>query len=283
MKFYDAHIHFFYECPFDELRRIFGLLETMGLGGIDVLVIAEYPAEMETVLKMIPGAYHPYSTPRVFENQRDPSQALSWPGPLKIVPFLDARFIENQIEQKIKMFRQRGFKGLKLLYVPEEDPALKVGGMEKTFGRACKQSEEITALLIESASSQGMSVMMHVDLRKYGKFVEEMIRRHPQTNFNIPHFGFSRRAISFLLERYPNCYTDLSSLKPFMEKEPVSYEEFIRRYQDRILFGSDALIIQPELVQATLKFIDRFLDDIEIFHKLANKNYLAFHRISQEK
>jgi predicted TIM-barrel fold metal-dependent hydrolase len=68
-----------------------------------------------------------------------------------------------------------------------------------------------------------------------------------------------------------------------MEKEPVSYEEFIRRYQDRILFGSDALIIQPEHVQATLKFIEQFLDDMEIFHKLANKNYLAFHRISREE
>ncbi len=282
MKFYDAHIHFFYECPLDELRRIFRLLETMGVGGIDVLVIAEYPAEMETILKMIPGEYHPYSTPRVFENQRDPFPALTWPGPLKIVPFLDGRFIENQIEQKMKMFRQRGFKGLKLLYVPEEDPELRVGGMEKTFGRTCKRSEEITASLIESASAQGMSVMMHVDLRKYGKFVEEMIHRHSQTNFNIPHFGFSRRAISLLLERYPNCYTDLSSLRPFIEKDPVSYRDFIRRYQDRILFGSDALIIQPEHVQSTLKFIDRFLDDMEIFHKLVNKNYLAFHGIPDD-
>lgn len=152
--------------------------------------------------------------------------------------------------------------------------------MEKTSGRTCKRSEEITALLIGSASSEGMSVMMHADLRKYGKFVEEMIGRYPQINFNIPHFGFSRRAISLLLERYPNCYTDLSSLRTFIEKDPVSYRNFIRRYQNRILFGSDAVIIQPEHVQSTLKFIDRFLDDMEIFHKLGNKNYLAFHRIS---
>lgn len=124
MKFYDAHIHFFYECPLDELRHIFSLLETMGVRGIDVLVIAEYPDEIETFLKMIPGEYHPYVTPRSLENLRDPFLALNWPGHLRIVPFLDARFIENQIEQKIKMFRQRGFKGLKLLYVPEQDTEL---------------------------------------------------------------------------------------------------------------------------------------------------------------
>jgi hypothetical protein len=60
MKFYDAHVHFVYSCPTDELKRILKALENMGLAGMNVLVIAESPPEIETVLKMIPGAYHPY-------------------------------------------------------------------------------------------------------------------------------------------------------------------------------------------------------------------------------
>jgi predicted TIM-barrel fold metal-dependent hydrolase len=148
--------------------------------------------------------------------------------------------------------------------------------MEKTFGRTGKQSEKITSLIIENASSQGMPILMHADLRKYENFVAEMIGSYPKTNFNIPHFGFSRRAISFLLDKYPNCYTDMSSLVSFMEKDPVSYKSFIKRYQDRILFGSDAVISQPERVQSTLKFINRFLEDMEIFHKLVNKNYMHY-------
>lgn len=276
MEYYDAHIHFFYNCSLHELQQKIGLLEKTGLSGMNILVISEFPAEIDTYLKMIPGAYHPFVTREALVNQKDPFEVMNLPRHLKIVPFLDARFMENHIEEKIKMYRQRGFIGLKLLYVPEEDTTFHIGGMEKTFGRTCKQSEKITSLIIEQASSQGMPIVMHVDLRRYGDFVEEMIRSHPGTHFNIPHFGFSRRVMSFLLEKYPNCYTDMSSLTLFMEKEAAPYKSFIKQYQDRILFGSDAVIGQPERVQSTLEFMNRFLKDMEIFHKLVNKNYMNY-------
>ena len=243
---------------------------------MNILVISEFPTEPNTYLKMIPGAYHPYVTREALENQKDPFVVMNLPHHLKIVPFLDARFMEKNIEEKIKMYRQRGFGGLKLLYVPEEDTTLRIGGMEKTFGRTCKQSEKITSLIIENASAQDMPILIHVDLRKYGSFIAEMIGTYPKTNFNIPHFGFSRRTISSLLDQYPNCYTDMSSLVSFMEKDPASYKSFIQHYQDRILFGSDAVIGQPESVQSTLEFMNRFLEDMEIFHKLVNKNYMNY-------
>ncbi len=163
MEYYDAHIHFFYNFSLHELQQKIGLLEKTGLSGMNILVISEFPAEIDAYLKMIPGAYHPFVTREALENQRDPFAVMNLPHHLKIVPFLDARFMENHIEEKIKMYRQRGFKGLKLLYVPEEDITLRIGGMEKTFGRTCKQSEKITSLIIEQASSQGMPILMHVD------------------------------------------------------------------------------------------------------------------------
>ncbi len=55
---------FFYDCPIDELKRIYQALEDIGLAGMDVLVISECPPETETVLKMIPGAYHQCATPQ---------------------------------------------------------------------------------------------------------------------------------------------------------------------------------------------------------------------------
>ena len=280
MKFYDAHIHFFYNCPADDLKRIFEDLENIGLAGMDVLVISEFPSEMGTVLKMIPGAYHPHITPNALENQKNPFPILRLADHFNMMPFLDARFIDDDIERKIRMAHQKGFKGLKLLYVPEEDSEYRVGGMEKAFRRTRKKSEEITALLIESASSHGMPILMHADLRKYGDFVDEMIRSHPRTNFNIPHFGFSRKAVSSLLDHYPNCYTDLSSLRTFMESDQDSYRDFIRRYQDRILFGSDAIVSEPENVQSALSFLEGFLGSEEILSKLVNENYLTFHHIS---
>jgi hypothetical protein len=83
--------------------------------------------------------------------------------------------------------------------------------MEKALGRSVKASEAITALLIDGASSHGMLVLFHADLRKYGEFVEEMVRSHPKINFNIPHFGSSRKLMSVRMDRYSNRYTDFFS------------------------------------------------------------------------
>ncbi len=276
MNYYDVHIHYFYQSSLTELQRVFNRLEKTGLAGINVLVVAEFPTPIDTVLKMIPGEYHASVTEESLENEKDLFNVVKLPRRLNIVPFLDARFIETNIDEKIKAYRQRGFKGVKLLYVPEEDTTLRIGGMKKTFGRPLKQSEKITSLIIKEASSQDMPVLIHVDLRKYGDFVAEMIKSYPRTNFNIAHFGFSRRAVSALLEKYPNCYTDMSSLESFMEKDSPSYGSFMKRYQDRILFGSDALISEPERVESALQFINRFLQDEEVFQKLVNKNYIKY-------
>ncbi len=277
MKFFDAHVHFFHQGSMDEFRNKLDLMEENGLGGMDVLVIAEFPPALDDVLKMVPGEYHRYVTREALENQKNPFPFLSSPCPLTIVPFVDARFIGEDMEQKIKRYSQKGFKGLKLLYVPEEDQVLRIGGMEKAFKRAHKESENITSRLIEGAASQRMPVLMHVDLRKHGPFVEEMVQSHPITNFNIPHLGFSRRMISPLLERYPNCYTDLSSMAPFMEKDPGPYKDFVETYQDKVLFGSDALVDQPEQIHAAMTCVSRVLGDKGIVHKVMNRNYDLFH------
>jgi predicted TIM-barrel fold metal-dependent hydrolase len=123
-----------------------------------------------------------------------------------------------------------------------------------------------------------MSVLLHADLRRYGDFISELIKGHPMTNFNIPHFGFSRRLISPLLEKYDNCYTDLSSMAPFVREAQRSYLEFIRYHQDRILFGSDAFIDQPETVRSMMEFFSSLIDDQELLTKIFNKNYLKFHK-----
>lgn len=277
MQFYDSHIHFYFKFPAEELKRVFNRLIKGGLMGFNALVLAEFPSDIKTILKMVPGAYHDNISIAALEMQKDPFPYFEWVSPLTVIPFADARFIDQGIEEKMERFKQRGFKGLKLLYVPEEDTNIRVQGMEQAFGRPLKKSEEITARLIDSASSQGMCVLFHVDLRRYGNFVEEMLHSHPGTNFNVPHFGSSRKALSHLLETYPNCYTDTSSLVSFMIEDPASYKSFIRQFQDRILYGSDALIGDPERVESTQRFVDRFLDDPAIFHKLTCKNYLEFH------
>ena len=83
--------------------------------------------------------------------------------------------------------------------------------------------------------------------------------------------------MSILLEKYANCYSDLSSLTPYMKKEGSSYRDFIWQYQDKILFGSDALIGMPEHVESSIHFLRNFVDNEEILNKLVHRNYLNFY------
>lgn len=280
MDFYDAHIHLLFECPRNDIKRKLVYLEEIGLSGFDAFVIAEYPRDIATILKLVPEGYHKDISLEVLDNQRDPFPLLKESSQIRIIPYLDARFIENNIEQKIDMYRRMGFEGLKLLYIPEEDDVLITRGMEQAFGRTLKQSEMVTSLLIESAASQDMCVVIHIDLRKYGEFIEEMIKSYPLTNFNIAHFGFSRRAIALLLEKYDNCYTDFASLIPFMKTDSASYMDFFKRYRNRILFASDALIGQTQTVQDTKQFVSGFLKDPRLQERIFRENYLSFHKRS---
>jgi len=278
MRFYDTHIHFVFTCPTDHLSNIFVYLKEIGIKGFAAFFMAEFPSEIGTILEMVPGDFQDYITLNTLSNQRDPFPLIGKTTDLEIVPYLDARFIETGIEQKIKRYRALGFKGLKLLYVPEEDPGTKISGMQKAFGRTPKQSERITSLLIDNASIQEMSIIIHADLRRYGQFIENIIKEHPMTNFDIPHFGFSRKAVSTLLDKYPNCFTDLSYLDSFMAKNPVSYLDFIKHYQDKVLFGSDALIGCPENVESSLRFFLGHLDEPGLIEKVFSRNYLTFHK-----
>jgi hypothetical protein len=252
-------------------------LEDIGLAGFVALVVAEYPNDTMILNSMVPKEFHDVVNLNSLPKEKASVSLLLQCAQLEVTAYLDTRYIGDKIEEKIKSYCELGYGGIKVLYVPEEDPLLGIGGMGHAFGRARRESERITCALIENASSHSMSVLIHVDLRKYGDFISDVIKGHPSTNFNIAHFGFSRQTISRFLESYRNCYTDMSSLTSFMIREPKSYKEFIRRYQDKILFGSDAIIGYHAAIEEAQQFLADFLGDPELSEKVFYKNYLSFH------
>lgn len=82
--------------------------------------------------------------------------------------------------------------------------------------------------------------------------------------------------MSVLLDQYSNCFTDMSSLIPDMEREPTAYKNIIHQQQGRVLFGSDGVIGEPETVLFSLEFMKQSLGDSEVFRKIANKNYKGY-------
>ncbi|BBO77845.1 hypothetical protein DSCW_52620 [Desulfosarcina widdelii] len=282
MMIYDAHIHFLFKCASSKLKCKFAYLNEIGVGGFDALIIPEYPAVLKTVRHMVPEIYHKEVDLEILHRQKDSIHILKKEKGTAIVPFLDARYIETDIERKFRMYHEQGFRGLKLLYVPEEDKVSKFGGMENAFGRSLAQSEKVTSMLVDCASYYGMPVLMHVDLRRYAEFTENLLKNHPRTSFNIAHFGFSRRKIAPLLDRYPNCYTDMASLVPYIKKQPSAYLDFVKHYRERILYGSDGLIGRPEIILKTSRFVIGWLNGMGISGKIFYENYMDYHKKNTE-
>jgi predicted TIM-barrel fold metal-dependent hydrolase len=70
-----------------------------------------------------------------------------------------------------------------------------------------------------------------------------MFKKHPNTRFIAPHFGYHahdlKRAAE-VLDSIPNMYLDLSAVLYDFGRQPRAAREFFIKYQDRLLFGKDA-------------------------------------------
>lgn len=71
---------------------------------------------------------------------------------------------------------------------------------------------------------------------------DNLIRRHPDTTFILPHFANAPENISYvseLLENNPNVFIDFSARLDELGRQPYSSREFFIKHQDRIIFGTD--------------------------------------------
>jgi predicted TIM-barrel fold metal-dependent hydrolase len=75
----------------------------------------------------------------------------------------------------------------------------------------------------------------------------EVIARHPHTTFICPHVGSKADCLDSAaddLDAFPNLYYDLSARIPILglsKRRAAHSREFLIRYQDRILFGTDII------------------------------------------
>jgi predicted TIM-barrel fold metal-dependent hydrolase len=70
-----------------------------------------------------------------------------------------------------------------------------------------------------------------------------VMARHPKTQFVTLHFGnFSENLqnVAENLDRYPNMWVDMAARIGELGRQPFTSRKFFDKYQDRILFGTDA-------------------------------------------
>jgi predicted TIM-barrel fold metal-dependent hydrolase len=71
-----------------------------------------------------------------------------------------------------------------------------------------------------------------------------VMARHPKTQFNVLHvgnFGEDLQNVSENLDRFPNMWVELGARIGELGRQPRTARRLFDRYQDRILFGTDAV------------------------------------------
>ena len=77
--------------------------------------------------------------------------------------------------------------------------------------------------------------------------------RHPRTQFVLAHVGCAEDLglVSEWLERHPNLHVDFAARIGELGRQPRAARAFFERWQDRILFATDAIPDAPDFPQQT--------------------------------
>jgi amidohydrolase family protein len=245
----DIHTHW---CLFGrEPVEVMAELESLEAKGFEKVVVFPMPgfgAPPDKVFDMVPGAIRELIGLNPSRASNDDLE--SWldferrwgerPRTMEVLSFLDIRAWDGRTD--LSVWWGEGHAGLKGVIIEEEDDAkMLMPPLRRVPGLTRAAYLDAQRAVFDASSRLKVPLTYHVDLTLHDGFVEECLEAHPQLRVNIPHFGFSRKLMAALLDRYPALMTDISGLGPYIDTDPASYRDFILDYPNRVLFGSDAI------------------------------------------
>jgi predicted TIM-barrel fold metal-dependent hydrolase len=104
---------------------------------------------------------------------------------------------------------------------------------------------------------------------------DRVFARHPKTTFVALHVGHCAEDLAFVgatLDRFPNVHVDIAARIGELGRQPRAAKKFFDRYQDRILFGTDAVpegketpqqIFGDELYRIYYRFLETEDEDFD--------------------
>jgi predicted TIM-barrel fold metal-dependent hydrolase len=87
---------------------------------------------------------------------------------------------------------------------------------------------------------------------------DQMVAENPGTRFLLPHVGNFPEDLAYvssLLDQNPNVWIDISARIDELGRQPYTAREFMIKYQDRILFGTD-MPARPDIYRFYFRFLE---------------------------
>ncbi len=280
----DVHCHFF--AGMGQAERVsHGLaqLRKEGVSHMAVMGLVNTSLNAQDVWKLIPEGFENLGDPLF--NEADNLLQFAQQNGSMLFPMLDTRMLNGEIQSFLHKHLLRGFRGIKGLYLADEGNDLGVSSVPSTFGISLKQYHQREWEVFAFAEANDLPVLYHMDANRNADVMLAILEDFPHLRINFPHFGIGRKAFRKILDRYPNVYTDIAFMLPHIQNNPASYSDFIYHYQNRVCFGSDALIYQPEIVLDYIELVRSLRLSEEVETKVFSENprrFLGLGRCSEQ-
>lgn len=193
-----------------------------------------------------------------------------------ILPFVDTRHLWGDVPAALHDYIRKGFRGIKGIYLPNDENDIGVRGVPETFGISLQQYHKREWEIFSFAQAHALPVLYHMDSRQYGDVMLAILKEFPTLRINFAHLGIGRKTFAPILDRYPNVFTDIANLLPQMKSNPASYRDFIMHYPDRVCFASDAILYQVETVLDYIDMVKELMLPAEIEGQVFNGNPARF-------
>lgn len=271
----DVHCHCF--AGPDQTERVSrGLtrLREAGVSHMAVMGLVNTSLNAQDVWKLIPEGFENLGGP-LFNEAEVLLQFTHQHGTM-LFPMLDTRMLHGEIQSFLRQHIQQGFRGIKGLYLADDGNDLSLTSIPDTFGITLKQYHQREWEIFAFAEANDLPVLYHMDANRYGDVMRAILDDFPRMRINFPHFGIGRKAFRQILDHYPNVYTDIAYMSPHIQNNPASYSDFISHYPDRVCFGTDALIYQPEIVLDYIELLRSLKLSEEVEDKVFSENPRSF-------
>jgi predicted TIM-barrel fold metal-dependent hydrolase len=110
---------------------------------------------------------------------------------------------------------------------------------------------------------------------------DRMIAMHPETTFicaHVANYPESLDYVSEFLETHPNAYVDISARMDELGRQPYTARDFLIKYQDRVLFGTD-MPVKADVYRSYFRFLetsDEYFEHPDYIGRFGNSRWMVY-------